>query len=116
MTVLEQRERQSWGGGAEGHRAWPHLPLGALLVGCESEESPALGSVPRTELCCVPGGEDPADPEADVSGPRRAPSVQENPSPIQVGEEASRAPPAPKSWIFNISFVFLIYLCSQELL
>lgn len=36
-----------------------------------------------------------------------------------VGEEELRAPFTPKSWMdffFNIPFVLLIYLCSQELL
>lgn len=33
-----------------------------------------------------------------------------------VGEEELRAPFTPKDGFFNIPFVLLIYLCSQELL
>lgn len=44
-------------------------------------------------------------------------SFQENSVLIQVGEEKEWRPPVtPKSWIFNIPFLLLIYLCFQELL
>lgn len=44
------------------------------------------------------------------------PSFQEQPFLIQVGEDKeARAPFTPKSWTFNIPFVLLIYLCSQEM-
>lgn len=49
--------------------------------------------------------------------PSAVPAFQENPFLIQVGEEEElRAPFTPKPWTFTISFVLLIYLCSQELL